>query len=79
VWFIVAFRWRLLLRRSGWPALARHRAITANRLGLHAFAIFDADRFLFDILDAYASEIQAFYQLRCCRLALSRLGCFIKS
>ena len=67
-------------RRSGWLWLwFLDRAVTVNCLGPHPFAIFDADRFPFNILDAYAPSVQAFHQLHCCRAAFSRLGRFIKS
>ena len=52
--------------------------ITVNRPGRYAVAIFDPYRFVSDIIDGYAPSAKAFYQFRCCRLALSKLGCFIK-
>jgi hypothetical protein len=69
--FTVAFRWR---RR-----LLDGRTITVNHFDLDAFMIFDADRFPFNILDAYAPSVPAFHQLHCCRAAFSRLGRLIKS
>jgi hypothetical protein len=56
----------------------RSWAITVNRLGRYAVAIFDPYRFFSNIVDGYAPSAKAFYQLRCCCLALARLGCFIK-
>jgi hypothetical protein len=60
-------------------ACSTARRTRVNRLDLHAFTIFDADRFPFNILDAYAPSVQAFHQLHCCRAAFFRLGRFIKS